>query len=88
MHDFLTNESGSYESLLSMLVDKTFKNHGIKTGNVRLSNDEYNRLVETIKILQSQSEKFIANPTKRVKPGVSGASKFVPTNAKKKNENN
>ncbi|WP_409304691.1 hypothetical protein [Peribacillus sp. SCS-155] len=51
----------SHQKLMELLVSRTLRKHGIKKGKATLSNDEKDKLKNTIQYLQMQSQKLL-NP--------------------------
>ncbi len=82
MSGFQKGDKAASESLINMIVDKTFQNHQLGADGSYLSPEETARLMETVKILQGQAEKFLTMPSKRVVSDGTGATKFVPKNKK------
>lgn len=73
----------SAESLLSMIVDRTFSKHNIDTTSVALTLEERRKLLETVRILQNQAESFLKRPVVKKTSGTAkGAQKFTPRNLK------
>ncbi len=86
MSDFQKGDKVASESLINLIVDKTFKNHKLGSDGSVLSKEEADRLMETVKILQGQAEKFLTMPSKRIVSEGTGASKFVPKNRRTSSE--
>lgn len=76
-------EISNTESLLSMIIDRTFEKHGVEIGSVTLSTVERKKLLETVRILQNQAERFLKKPVIKTYSGTgTGARKFVPNKMK------
>ncbi|MDF2556516.1 MAG: hypothetical protein K0R71_344 [Bacillales bacterium] len=76
-------ELNSTESLLSMIVERTFSKHNIDTTSIALTTDERRKLMETVRILQNQAETFLKRPVVKKSSGTAkGAQKFTPNNLK------
>jgi hypothetical protein len=76
-------EKSNTEILLSMIIDRTFEKHGVEIGSVSLTTAERKKLLETVRILENQAERFLKRPVIKTYAGKgTGAKKFVPNRMK------